>query len=235
MISLREIKKSFTRGNSTKTVIDGISFDCEKHSFTTIFGPNGCGKSTLLNIITGLDKDYGGSLTLSGVTQHEIGYVFQDYRRSLLPWRTVRDNILFPLQIRRIPLEIQETRLQEVLKLTGLSVDLLQPVYSLSGGQAQAVCIMRALIIEPKLLILDEPFAALDYEKTLSLRSLISLISKQLKLTVVFISHDLDEAILLGDRVVFLSRYPARVIKILDVELPYPREPHLVTSTQFNE
>ncbi len=140
---------------------------------------------------------------------------------------------MFPLDIRGSSIIERKDRLEEVLALCPLKLDLNQRVFSLSGGQAQAVCILRALIIRPRLLILDEPFAALDYEKTLILRGLVTDICKSQGLTVLFVSHDIDEAIQLGDQVVFLSRSPTQVVKTLQVELPFPRSHAVIANLQF--
>ena len=233
MIQIRNLEKSFTSPSGVHKVLDGVSFDIPASSFTTIFGPNGCGKSTLVNIIAGLDRFDGGSISCNDGIKDTLGYVFQDYRRSLLPWYSVEENILFPLCLRGIKSKEARTKLDKVLSLTGLEIDLKRPVFSLSGGQAQAVCILRSLIINPKLLILDEPFAALDYERTVALRRVISSVSKSLNLTVLFISHDLEEAIALGDQVVFLSKGPTKVVEVLPVNLPYPRSIETTTSEEF--
>ena len=235
MISIHSLSKSFATKNGSRTILSDVSFSIPDNCFTTIFGPNGCGKTTLLNIITGLDKDYHGAVTGLATGKHQIGYVFQDYRRSLLPWCSVKENILFPLNIQSISKQEQNAKLDALLASTSINLDLNQRVFSLSGGQAQAVCILRALIINPRLLILDEPFAALDYETTISLRRLVSDIAKAMKLTVLFISHDLEEAIALGDQVVFLSKSPTKVIEVLPVNLSYPRSFELATSREFNE
>lgn len=233
MISVKNLKKSFISQGVTRVILDSISFDIPESSFTTFFGPNGCGKTTLVNIISGLEKEYSGKILAPDITKHEIGYVFQDYRRSLLPWHSVEENILFPLTIQGLNRTEKHKKLEQLLSVTSLKLDLSQRVFSLSGGQAQAVCILRALIINPRILILDEPFAALDYEITLALRRLISDISRAMKLTVLFISHDLEEALILGDQVVFLSRHPTKVVEVLKVDLPYPRKLELVTSQEF--
>lgn len=234
MIRITSLSRSFVSNSVKKSILEDVSFDIPTNCFTTIFGPNGCGKSTLVNIIAGLDSDFKGSIEGLDETKGRIGFVFQDYKRSLLPWLSVKDNILFPLQVRGLSRAEQETRLQELLSKVPIRLDLNQRVYSLSGGQAQSACILRALIIQPKLLILDEPFAALDYEVTLALREFISDIAKAIQLTVLFISHDLEEALILGDQVVFLSKHPTSVIEVLKVDLPYPRALEITTSPEFS-
>jgi NitT/TauT family transport system ATP-binding protein len=233
MIVLKNISKVFSSELENKSILSNISFEITEGTFTTFFGPNGCGKSTLVNIIAGLGDYTSGEIVYRTEIKNNLGYVFQDYRKSLLPWKNVKENILFPLRLKNISENACNDRLAEILDLTGIELDLAQPVTSLSGGQAQAVSILRALIVKPKLLILDEPFAAIDFEKTLSLRKLISKVSKKLNLTVLFISHDLDEALLLGDQVIFLSNPPTRIIEIIKIELNYPRENTQTATDEF--
>ncbi len=233
MIKLQHVRKSFLQNNHRKLVLENISFELKEGSFTTLFGPNGCGKSTLVNIIAGLDRPDSGEIIGLENIRSQVGYVFQDYRRSLLPWATAKENILFPLKLRGLPQAEQQQLFQEVLALAKINLDWNQRVLSLSGGQAQAVAILRALIIKPKFLILDEPFAALDFERTLSLREMISEVSHQLNLTVLFICHDLDEAVILGDQVLFLSRVPTTVLHSLNVSYPTPRSNSFSTTNEF--
>ncbi len=233
MISIEALSKSFSTPQGPREILRNISLDIPAGSFTTIFGPNGCGKSTLVNIIAGLEQPSSGRMNGNKEIKNHLGYVFQDYRRSLLPWGNVEENIIFPLQIRGIGKPAARKILASLLELTGVTLDLRQSVITLSGGQAQTVCLLRALIIEPRLLILDEPFAALDYEKTLALRTFLSEISKRLKLSVLFISHDIDEAVFLGDRVILLSQPPTSIYKILDIPLPFPRTIAMTTTDEY--
>jgi NitT/TauT family transport system ATP-binding protein len=233
MIRLSGISKSFRRSGGSAHILDRVTFDVPEGRTTTLFGPNGCGKSTLMNIISGIETPDEGAVEGGGELAGAIGYVFQDYRRSLLPWHTVRENILFPLWLRGVSARERESRLERLFGETGVRLEPGQRVTTLSGGQAQLVSVLRALIINPRLLILDEPFAALDYERTILLRETLTTIADRLSLTVLCISHDLDEALAIGHRVVFLSRPPTRVVEVLPVDLPFPRGLEVLAHPEF--
>ncbi len=234
MIGLRGLQRSFPAPNGgTLSVLRDISFTVQSGEFLTVFGPNGCGKSTLMSILAGLDFPSGGVLEGAAELKGQIGFVFQDYRRALLPWRSGAENVLLPLQIRGVKRAEQKERLAALVEKLRPQLDLRQPIYTLSGGQAQMIGLMRALIINPKLLILDEPFSALDYGRTLALRQTLMQVAKDFALTVLFISHDLEEALYLGDRVVFLSSKPTSVVEILRVPFPRPRTPDLPGDPAF--
>lgn len=224
---------SVRRTYGTSVVLDDVSFDVKHGEFITLFGPNGCGKSTLMNILTATDTASGGRIIGIEQLAGHIGFVFQDYRRTLLPWRSGRDNILLPLQLRGVERREQARRLAALKEKLHPDVDLTQRIYTLSGGQAQMISLMRALIIEPKLLILDEPFSALDYGRTLAYRQTVMNAARDFNLTTLFISHDLEEALYLGDRVVFLTGKPTRVQEILTVDFPRPRSPHILGTPEF--
>lgn len=233
MITFDKISKSYGADRHPKEILRDISFDIRKGELVTIFGPNGCGKSTLMSIVTGLEKATSGTIRSDENLSGNIGFVFQDYRKSLFPWLNVAENIIFPLRLRREEKIVILKKLDKLYRLIRIPLDLKQRVYTLSGGQAQLVAIMRALIIEPKLLILDEPFSAIDYERTLFLRQKVLEITQKLELTTLFVSHDLDEALYLGNKVVFISRSPSVVRQVMDIPFAKQRTFNLLGSAEF--
>jgi len=233
MIEFQSVRRVFRENEQDKVVLDNINFEINKGEFITLFGPNGCGKSTLMNLLTGVDVVSAGTINGANDLKGQIGFVFQDYRRTLLPWRSCAKNIRLPLQLRGIPKKEQKNRLATLVEKLRPDFDLAQPIFTLSGGQAQMISLMRALIIEPKLLILDEPFSALDYGRTLAWRQTIMNVVHAFNLTTLFISHDLDEALYLGDRVVFMTRKPTRVQEVLTVPFSRPRDPQLLGTPAF--
>ncbi len=231
MIELRGVTKSFGK----RRVLDAVSFRIERGECLSLFGPNGCGKSTLLNILCGLESLEQGLLIGARSLGGRIGFVSQDYRASLLPWLNVEQNIVFPLRLKRASAVFVQRRLREVLELLPIDFDLHQRVTTLSGGQAQTVSLLRALIIQPELLILDEPFSALDYVTTVRLRETLMRVTTELRLTTVLVSHDPEEALYLGDRVLFLSSRPTRVIHELALSWTRPRTLDLLATHSFAE
>lgn len=235
MITFENIGKVYKGDGLTTPVLDSVSFNLPAGSFTTLFGPNGCGKSTLFNIISGLDSPSWGKISGLERAPQQIGFVFQDYRKSLLPWLNCNENIVYPLRLRGVSRAARQKRLNALVDLIRPDFELSQPVFTLSGGQAQMVALLRALIIAPKLLLLDEPFSALDYMRTLAMRQKLAEVASALRLSVLCISHDLEEALFLGDQLVLLSSRPTHVIEVVPIEFSRPRSPALLANAAFLE
>ena len=235
MITIREIAKSFQnpKCGSSSLIIDQLNLDLPELSCSILFGPNGCGKSTLLQIVSGLEKADSGIIKDSNNLRSNVGFVFQDYRRSLLPWLNAEENILYPLKMRGASRVEQQSALEYALARAQPDFDLRSRVYSLSGGQAQLIALLRALAIRPSLLILDEPFSAIDYERTLELRQILRSIAEERSLSIIMVSHDLDEAIFLADQLVLLKRRPTSVAKIIKLSFSEPRKIEVMGSTEY--
>jgi len=191
----------------------------------SVFGPNGCGKSTLINMIAGLVPADAGQILFDGrkLAAINFGYVFQNYREALFPWLRAFDNIAYPLKLKNVPPAERRSRTEKLVEHLGIKLDLALYPYQMSGGQQQLVSILRALVVEPEILFLDEPFSALDYEMTLFMRGQLQRIFLETGTTTILISHDLEEAVFLADRVLLLSRHPARVAAFMPVAAPRPR------------
>ncbi len=220
-ITVRGLRKRF----GANAVYDGFDLDIPRGQFISVFGPNGCGKSTLINMMAGLLPVDGGEILFDGQTVREIrvGYVFQNYREALFPWLRARDNIVYPLRFMRVGRAERERRLEALVARLGVRIDLNRYPYEMSGGQQQLVSILRALIIEPEVLFLDEPFSALDYEMTLFMREQLQRIFADIGATTLIVSHDLEEAVYLADQVLLLSRAPTRIADMVCVDAARPR------------
>ncbi|KXG11542.1 Aliphatic sulfonates import ATP-binding protein SsuB [Anoxybacillus sp. P3H1B] len=210
--------KSFQNGVATVPVLQNIQLDIEEGEFVTIIGPSGCGKSTLLKIIAGLDEDYKGTVKFND-QETERGFIFQEHR--LFPWFTVEENIALnlPLKDRQIRQKIDE--LVDIVRLKGFEKAYPK---ELSGGMAQRVAIARALLREPKVLLLDEPFSALDAFTRKHLQDVLFEIWKSKQITMILVTHDLDEAVYLGTKLVIMNAKPGRISKTIPVHLPFPRQ-----------
>ena len=230
IVAIENLTKRFnTPGNGEQfVVLDSISLSVEESTFASIVGPSGCGKSTLLNIIAGIETYEGGSLRVypkSGTNSAElrIGYVFQSAR--LLNWLTVEDNIQFALEAVGIPRERWRELITRYLDMVGLAGQQRNYPLNLSGGMQQRVAIARALAIEPDVLLMDEPFSHLDEITARKMRFDLMDILDQAKPTILFVTHDLGEAVYLSDQIYMMSTKPARIFKRVPVELPRPRKP----------
>lgn len=229
--TIRNVRKVFSadellsRSKEPVVALDDASFDFEQGQLVALLGPSGCGKTTLLRIVAGLIPKTSGSVVIGGreVTEPlgDYGFVFQS--PSLMPWRTVIGNVLFPMEILRHGGKSARKRAMELLELVGLAGFVHARPHQLSGGMQQRVALCRALIHQPKLLLMDEPFGALDELTRLEMNDLLLRIRKETGASVLFVTHSISEAIYLSDKVVVFSRRPARVAQEIIVDLPYPR------------
>lgn len=231
LISVRGLSKSF----EGQELYDDFDLDLPQGCLTSVFGPNGCGKSTLINMMSGLTPFDRGRILISGkpIRESRIGYVFQNYRDSLFPWIRARDNIAYPLKVKGVNKRECDARLEKMLSAFDIKLDLSRYTYELSGGQQQLVAILRALVAEPEVLFLDEPFSALDYEMTLYMRDKLQEVFMESGLTMVLVSHDLEEAVYLADLIILLSRRPTFVVERVDFEVPRPRTPETLAQDRF--
>jgi NitT/TauT family transport system ATP-binding protein len=230
-IEIRGLTKQF--GDSD--VYRNFNLDLQEGEFVSIFGPNGCGKSTFINLISGIIPMDSGTVLYDGKTiaQTRLSYVFQNYREALFPWMRAISNIQYPLKILGLDKKTRLLRVEALLAEFDIQIDLNRYPYELSGGQQQMVSILRALITDPEVLFLDEPFSALDYEMTLFMRERLQHVFQKRRNTMILVSHDLDEAVQLANRVLMLTRRPTRIAETVLVDVPWPRDAKSLTSPEF--
>jgi NitT/TauT family transport system ATP-binding protein len=226
-IAIRELSKIFSQGPRQVPAVSGVSFDVHDREFVAIVGPSGCGKSTILNMIGSLIAPTGGEILVDGVRAGarpapQIGYVFQ--KDTVFPWRTVERNIALGLEYRGVARAEIGARVREAVRLAGLEGFEEAFPATLSGGMRQRVALMRSLVVNPEILLMDEPFGALDTHTKLNLHAELLGLWGRRQQTVVFVTHDLSEAITLADRVVVMTRRPGRIKLVYDVKLPRPRD-----------
>jgi len=220
-ITIRGLTKRF----QDATIYDNFDLDIPKGKIVSVFGPNGCGKSTLINMIAGILPCDSGQILFEGKEAREtrIGYVFQNYREAVFPWLRAIDNIRYPLQYLNLSKAEQQSRMDRLMESFDVKLDLQRYPYQMSGGQQQLVSIMRALVVDPEVLFLDEPFSALDYEMVMFLRERLQKVLVERRTTTLLVSHDLDEAVLLADEVLLLTKRPTRVAENLPFDVARPR------------
>lgn len=236
MVEVNSLTKVYEGTNKSQHVaVRNFSATVKPGEFVTLFGPNGCGKSTILKVLAGLEKYVQGQVSVAGHPpgESDIGFIFQDFRESLFPWRTALDNISFPLECRGIGRRKSREQAMELCKELGMKIPLKSYPYQLSGGQMQMVTIARALVYRPKVLLMDEPFSALDYQTNAMMEDFLLDIWQRLKTTVLFVSHEIDQAIYLAQRILMLTRAPARVAEVIEVPFNQARTQALKNTKEF--
>jgi NitT/TauT family transport system ATP-binding protein len=236
ILDVRNLGKTFEGRTGSCLALDRISFRAHRREFLCVIGPSGCGKSTLARIIAGLDAPTTGQMLLDDKPIEgpgpDRGMVFQSY--TLFPWLTVRRNIMFGPQVSRgLSDDTAESEAREWIDLVGLSRFADSYPHQLSGGMKQRVAIARALANRPRILLMDEPFGALDAQTRAQMQSYLLQIWKQVDITIVFITHDLDEAVYLADRVLVLDAHPGRFRELMEVPVPRPRTREQFLSPAF--
>ena len=236
-LKIDNVYKEYQGRNGKTIALNGVSLDIKENEIICVVGPSGCGKSTLLNIIAGLLEPTSGTVSLDGKviegTGVERGVVFQQY--ALFPWRTVLKNVMFPLEMKNVPKAEAEAIARKYIKSVGLEGFEKSFPKELSGGMKQRVAIARAYAANPEVLLLDEPFGALDAQTRVQLQSELLETWEKEKKTCFFITHDVDEAVILAQRVIIMSARPGRIKKIVDIDIPYPRTQATKTDPRFLE
>lgn len=228
ILRVESLHKRYGEGASAVTAIEDVSFSVHESEFVCVVGPSGCGKTTLLKSLSGLIMPTGGTVAFRG--RHvsgppdEMALVFQDYSRSLMPWMTVRSNVEMPLRHKRLGRQERQSLATDALTAVGLESFLDHFPWQLSGGMQQRVAIARAIAYQPDILLMDEPFASVDAQTRIDLEDLILRVQDRYKMTVVFVTHDIDESVYLSDRIIVLGARPTEVQEVITVDLPRPRD-----------
>ena len=235
ILHVDELTVRFDTSEGTLTAVDGVSFSVRPGEFLSVIGPSGCGKSTVFNVVGGLLSNHQGRVSVGGETisgpHKSIGMVFQE--ESTFPWRTVIDNVAFPLELVGLPRAERTERARHFISLVGLDGFANRYPSELSGGMRQRVSLARTLASEPKILLMDEPFAALDEQTRLLLGDKVLQIQQQLKQTTLLITHNITEAVQMSDRILVMTYRPGKVKRVVDIDLPRPRSSDIVGSEAF--
>lgn len=231
------VEKIFNPGSKQTIALEHIDCRVREGEFVSLLGPSGCGKSTLLMMIAGLDRPTRGSIDVGGQPmtkpREEIGLMFQD--PTLLPWKTSLENVLFPIRVLKRDRNKYKVDAEDLLNRVGLEQFLHKKPAQLSGGMRQRVAICRALVYEPDVLLMDEPFSALDAITRDEMNQVLMNLWQDFKKTGLFVTHSIREAVFLSDRVLVMSARPGRIIENLDVPFERPRDFSIVDSAEFNE
>jgi len=237
-IRLEAVSRTFASRGQTTEALRSVSLDCAPGSFTALIGPSGCGKSTILRLCLGLDTANAGTITVGDLSPTDAtrrgltGVAFQD--AALLPWRSVEHNIALPLDVLGLSRRDYAARIAELIALVGLTGFEKALPGELSGGMRQRVAIARALVTTPKVLFLDEPFGALDQILRKQMNIELQRIWLETRATTLLVTHGIDEAVFLADRVVVMASRPGRIAKIIEIDLPRPRDPALFNAAHFH-
>lgn len=236
-VDIKNVKKMFNTRNGEVVALNGVNLQIAENEFVCVVGPSGCGKSTLLNIIAGLDHPSSGEVTVNDEIVKEPGpergVIFQQY--ALFPWLTVQQNVEFGLKLKNYSKEKCEQEAKKYIEMVGLSDFLHAYPKELSGGMKQRVAIARGYAINPEVLLMDEPFGALDAQTRTQLQSELLHTWETEKKTCFFITHDVEEAVILAQRVIIMSARPGRIKNIVNIDIPYPRTQETKMTERFNE
>jgi NitT/TauT family transport system ATP-binding protein len=237
-VQIKAVEKIYEGRNGKTVALNGVNLDIYDNEFICVVGPSGCGKSTLLNIIAGLHEATSGEVLVDGVkvegTGVDRGVVFQQY--ALFPWLTVKKNVMFGLNLKKeLTPEQREEIAEKYIKMVGLEKFMDAYPKELSGGMKQRVAIARAYAVNPSLLLMDEPFGALDAQTRTQLQTELLKTWEEEKKTCFFITHDVEEAILLASKVIVMSARPGRIKEIIDIDIPYPRDQESKMLPRFTE
>ena len=228
LLSVRGVQKIYSTPTGGVEAVRNLTFDLRKGEFACLVGPSGSGKTTLLKCISGLLAPTSGEVVLDGKVvdgpPRNMALVFQEYGRSLYPWMRVADNVEMPLKVARVPKDERKRRVEEALEAVGLAHVPTSYPWQLSGGMQQRVAIARAIAYRPEVLLMDEPFAAVDAQTRADLEDLVRSVWAKLGLTILFVTHDIDESVYLGERVIVLSSSPTVILEDLKVDLPATRD-----------
>ncbi|WP_407304708.1 ABC transporter ATP-binding protein [Acinetobacter sp.] len=235
ILEAKKLSQVFGTAKAKRTVLNQLDLKIHKREFICVIGPSGCGKSTFSRVVAGLDDYSSGELLVDGQPIHgpspERGMVFQGY--TLFPWKTVKENVMFGPEMKGQSYASAEARAREWINIIGLEKYENHYPNALSGGMKQRVAIARALVNEPKILLMDEPFGALDPHTRQKMQRHLMDLWQNIDITIIFVTHDMDEAILLADRIVALKANPGEIKEIIEVDLPRPRSPELLLTPEF--
>lgn len=237
ILEAKQLTQRFQHGKTQRTILNAIDLKIHQREFICVIGPSGCGKSTFSRVVAGLDGYTDGEILVDGKAiqgpSPERGMVFQGY--TLFPWKTVKENVMFGPEMKGHSHAVAEAQAREWINIIGLEKYEQQYPHQLSGGMKQRVAIARALVNQPKILLMDEPFGALDPHTRQKMQRHLMDLWQNIDITIIFVTHDMDEAILLADRIVALKANPGEIKEIIEVNLPRPRQPDIMLSPEFKQ